>query len=382
MTRNANRAVIAGVGTSRFGRFVDIRIETLAWQAASEAMQTAGCDSGDIDAVYIGTVFGPSGLASRITRGLGISSAPTFRLEAACASGTLAFHEGVGAIRADRFETVLVIGVEHLSSVFSGAIVPEESDTDGRGGLVLPALYALQATRYLHDHRGDSSLLAHVAHKNKTHGLLNERAHLHSAPGVDEILSSKMIASPLTLLQCCPMTDGAAAAVVRRPSGAANEVSVAATSYQTGHAWGSSTPGYWGSACIRRAMDDITDQTRLTAHDIDLFEVHDAFTIGEVLTLEALGLCPAGDGLSLAADGVTWRTGTSPVNVSGGLLSRGHPLGATGVAQIAEAFWQLNNSAGDRQLQHPTNALVETMGGGASGLDGNAAVVAVLERID
>jgi len=370
--------VVAGVGTSQFGRAPDQRIEQLAWDAATEALTDAGLDPSDIDAVFLGTVFAPSGAASRITRGLGLANVPTYRLEAACASGSVAFHEGVHAVRSGRYRQVLVLGVEHLSSVFDGPIMPEASDAEGRSGLALPALYALQAQRYLHDHGEDAALLADVAHKNKQHGRLNPRAHLRAAPSVEEILASRLIADPLTLQQCCPMTDGAAAAVLRPATGAAHEVRVVASEYEPGRAWGRGSSSLWGADPVRRAMSRIEQAHHLGARDMDLLEVHDAFTIGEVVTLEALGLCEPGHGIHLAGDGVTRRDGRWPVNPSGGLLSRGHPLGATGVAQVAEVCWQLTGRAGDRQIADAELGLVETMGGGASGLDGNAAVVAVL----
>jgi acetyl-CoA C-acetyltransferase len=367
-----------GVGTSSFGRFPDQRVETLAWEAVGEAMTAAGVTAQDIDAVFCGTVFGPPGVAIRVLRGTGIGGVPVVTIEAACASGTAAFHEAVQAVAAGRFGTVLAFGVEHLSSLFTGAIVPEATDADGAAGLPLPGLYALGAQRYLAVHGATSEQLAQVAVKNKAHGVLNPRAHLSrkAPPTLDEVLASKMIAEPLTLLQCCPTTDGAAAAVIGPAR--AGDVKVLSSTLVSGRPWDQRSDEIWGVAPVRRAADEAFAAAGVEAADVDVLEVHDAFTIGEIVTLEALGLCKPGEGADLAVSGHTALGGRQPVNPSGGLLSRGHPLGATGLAQLAEIVWQLRGEAGERQVTGARLGLVETLGGAASGMDGNAAVVALL----
>jgi acetyl-CoA C-acetyltransferase len=370
-----------GVGTSHFGRFPDQRVETLAWEAIGEAMTAAGVTADDIDAVFVGTVFGPPGVAIRVLRGTGIGGVPVVTIEAACASGTAAFHEAAQAVASGRYGTVLAFGVEHLSSLFTGAIVPEATDADGAAGLPLPGLYALGAQRYLAVHGATVEQLAQVAVKNKAHGVRNPRAHLgrassSGAPSLDEVLASKMIAEPLTLLQCCPTTDGAAAAVLGRAR--AGDVRVLSSALVSGRPWDQRSDEIWGVAPVRRAADEAFSAAGVEAEDVDVLEVHDAFTIGEIVTLEALGLCKPGEGAELAVSGHTALGGRQPVNPSGGLLSRGHPLGATGLAQLAEIVWQLRGEAGDRQVPGARIGLVETLGGAASGMDGNAAVVALL----
>ena len=365
-----------GVGTSNFGRFPDQRVETLAWEAIGEAMTAAGVTAGDIDAVFVGTVFGPPGVAIRVLRGTGIGGVPVVTIEAACASGTAAFHEAVHAVASGRYGTVLAFGVEHLSSLFTGAIVPEATDADGAAGLPLPGLYALGAQRYLAVHGATVEQLAQVAVKNKGHGALNPRAHLAKAPSLDEVLASKMIAEPLTLLQCCPTTDGGAAAVIGPAR--AGDVRVLSSALVSGRPWDQRSDEIWGVAPVRRAADEAFAAAGVEPADVDVLEVHDAFTIGEIVTLEALGLCKPGEGADLAVSGHTALGGRQPVNPSGGLLSRGHPLGATGLAQLAEIVWQLRGEAGDRQVPGARLGLVETLGGAASGMDGNAAVVALL----
>jgi acetyl-CoA C-acetyltransferase len=372
-------AFVHGVGTSRFGVAAGRSIESLAWEAAEEALRDAELEPSDIDAIWVGTVFGPAGVGPRIARGLGLAGVPVLTLEAACASGTVAFHEAVRAVASGRFRHVLAIGVEHLSSTFDGPIVPERTDAEGRTGLLLPALYALQAVRWLAETGEAAARLAWVSVKNKRHGLANDRAHLRNAPTHDEVLASRPVVDPLTLLQCCPMTDGAAAAVVG-PAGGRAEVAVRSIAMTSGRAWGRGS-GPWSTDCVARAGQAALEQAGVSIRDIDVLEVHDAFTIGEVLTLEALGAYAHGDAARAAEDGRSAIGGDQPVNPSGGLLSRGHPLGATGLAQVAEITWQLRAYAGPRQVEGATLGLVETMGGGASGVDGNAAVVSVMERV-
>jgi acetyl-CoA acetyltransferase len=375
---NQRRVGIRGVGTSEFGRFPDERVESLAWSAVAEAMEDAGLAPGDIDAAFVGSVFGAPGIANRVLAGVGLAGIPTFRIEAACASGTVALHEAYTAVAAGRYGRVLAVGVEQLSTQFAGPIVPEASDPEGRAGLALPALYALQANRYLDTWGVEPEMLAHVAVKNKANGALNPRAHLSGRPPTfDEVLESRPIAGPLTLLQCCPMSDGAAAAVVA-PLETGRDVEVLSSAFVSGVLWDSSTAEPWGLGSVRAAAERAFAAAGLTPEDVDVLEVHDAFTIGEILTLEAIGLCPPGAGAHLAATGHTSLRGPQPVNPSGGLLSRGHPLGATGLAQLAELVWQLRGVAGERQVDGAKVGLLETMGGGAAGVDGNACVIALL----
>lgn len=370
---------IWGVGTSDFGVFPDRRVESLAWAAIAEAIADAEIRPDDIEAIIFGSVFGPPGVATRVQRGLGMRAVPVWTIENACASGTTAYHEAVQAVRQGRFECVLVVGVEQMSTLFTGAIVPEATDPEGATGLPLPGLYALTAARYMDEHGLTPEQLAAVAVKNKTNGMDNPRAHLRGeVPTIESVLASRPIADPLTLLQCCPTTDGSGAVVVGSGRRNSRDVLVESSALVSGRPWDQRSDEVWGFACVRRAAEQALAQAGRKITEMDVLEVHDAFTIGEITTLEALGMTEVGRGGELAASGYTQRDGRQPVNPSGGLLARGHPLGATGTAQLAEIVWQLRGDAGPRQVDRHRVGMVETMGGGAAGMDGNACVVTIL----
>ncbi|RZL77626.1 MAG: thiolase family protein [Rhodococcus sp. (in: high G+C Gram-positive bacteria)] len=374
-----NRAMLWGVGTSSYGRFPDRRVESLAWAAVAEAVRDADIRPDAIDAIIVGSVFGPPGVATRIQRGLGIPSVPMWTVENACASGTSAYHEAVEAVRLGRFNCVLVLGVDQMSTLFSGAIVPEATDPEGAASLPLPGLYALQAQRYVGEFGITPEQLAAIAVKNKSNGMDNPRAQLRdTVPTIQEVLDSRMIAEPLTFLQCCPTSDGAGAAIVGAERGKRNDLRIEASAMVSGALWDQRSEDVWGFASVARTAQKAFAQAGRTPQEIDVLEVHDAFTIGEIITLEALGIAPRGKGAELAPSGHTTRDGVQPVNPSGGLLSRGHPLGATGMAQLAEIAWQLRGQAGARQVGRHRVGLVETMGGGAAGMDGNACVITIL----
>ena len=374
-------AAITGVGTSLFGKQPDLHPSDLVWRAVQEALDSSDVGVADIDAVYVGTVFGAPGVAQRALHAMGVVGMPIITVENACASGTTALHEAAESVRLDRFRCVLAVGVEKMTDQFAGAIHPESTDIEGRGGLALPSLYAMAATRYQHLYGLTDADLAMVAEKNHGHARFNERAQHRTPHTVTEILASRMIADPLTLLQCCPIADGAAAAIVAPRTPGTSEVVVRSSVLRSGRLWDHRSEHVWGFDVIRDTAAAAYAAAGVGPDDIDVLECHDAFTIGEIVTTEALGLAPLGEGARLLHERHTHLGGPQPVNPSGGLLSRGHPLGATGLAQVAEIVWQLQGRAGGRQHAGATLGLVETMGGGVAGVDGNACAIAVLERL-
>ena len=375
---------IWGVGTSAFGKQTSLGGPRLAWQATTEALDDAGLKAADIEAVYAGSVFGDPGTVTRSLQQIGIVEVPVITIENACASGTSAFHEARMAVDTGRFERVLAFGIETMTSHFEGAISPIASDPDGAQGYAMPSIYGMSATRYQYEFGVTSEQMASVAVKNRRHAVGNPRAQHRKTVTLKQVLSSRMVADPITLFQCCSIADAAAAAVVGPLGGSgepAQEVAIRSSALRSGRLWDHTTDKVWGWDIVADTAARAYEEAGVSVEDIDVFEVHDAFTIGEIITTEALGLCELGGGGRLVESGHTTIGGPQPVNPSGGLLSRGHPLGATGLAQIAEIVWQLRGMAADRQVPGARLGAVETMGGGTAGIDGNACVVTVLEQV-
>ncbi len=370
-------AFIRGVGTSLFGKQPELTASELIWTAVTEALADAELELPE--AVYVGTCFGEPGIAQRALHRMGITGLPITVMENACASSTHAFHEASWAVDSGRYSNVLVVGVEHLTSRFSGAIPVDPRDFEGRAGLGLPALYAMSAARYQDRYGVTSEQLAAISVKNHAHGMYNPRAQHRAPVTIEQVLDSRMISDPLTLLQCCAIADGAGAVVIGNSRHSSRDIKVRGSAMQTGGLWNHATENVWGHDLIAATAASAYDAAGVQIEDIDVIELHDAFTIGEIVTTEALGMAPLGEGASLATSGHSALGGAQPVNPSGGLLSRGHPLGATGTAQVAELVWQLRGEAGERQVPGARLGLLETMGGGAGGVDGNACVVSVLE---
>ncbi|HVD02533.1 MAG TPA: thiolase family protein, partial [Candidatus Dormibacteraeota bacterium] len=335
---------ITGVGMIGFGRFRDATLESLAVPAALDALSDAGAGASNIDAVYCGNVYGGMLPAQRIAGQLGLTGRPCYNVEAACSSSAVALHLAVQAIRAGQLDTALVIGVEQLSVFGGGTLRLNESDFEVSQGVSMPAVYAMRAQRYLGATGATIEDLAAVAVKNRGNGARNPRAQFRKAVTVDEVLASRPIADPLTLLQCCGSGDGAAAVVVSSDpdyGSAGRPVAIAASVVSSGTIGPHDLSREPLTARVAQAA---YQEAGITPSEVNVVELHDAFSIAELLYYEALGLCGYGEAAELLRDGFTAHTGACPVNPSGGLLARGHPLGATGIAQVAEVVWHLRQS--------------------------------------
>jgi acetyl-CoA acetyltransferase len=373
---------IRGVGMTPFGRHADALAPTLGQRAILAAIEDARIELRDIQAVYCANVFGGMILGQLIVRDLGLKGIPVYNVENACASGATAVHLAGHALQARQYDTVLVLGIEQLTRLGGGTIPLQRNDDKtalyADAGMVLPAVYAMRAARFLHEGRGTREDLAAIAEKNRFHGSLNEYAQQRTPVSAQEVLASRPVAEPLTLLQCCPsQVDGAAALVLGRQPSGVKPVRVMASIVQSG--------------MLERADDDILDaeitaraarlayeQAGITPADVGVVELHDAFTIAELLYYEALGLAGHGEAASLLRSGATRLGGRVPVNPSGGLLAKGHPLGATGIAQMVEVVWQLQGRAGSRQAGTPKIGVTQCTGGGIAGVDHAASSVHVL----
>ncbi|WP_017198307.1 thiolase family protein [Arthrobacter sp. M2012083] len=376
---------IAGAGMVRFGKYpADITLENLAVRAAREAIADSSAAPADIEAVYMGHVFGGPVAGQRVAVQLGLGGLPVSNHENYCASGATAIREAWIAIKAGLYDIVLVIGAEKMTDRVAGGVMPDPADLDAINGLVMAANHGMSARRYMHDHGATREQIAAVAVKNHAHSVHNPYAQYQRPISLNEVLDARIIAEPLGLLDCSPISDGAAAVILCSKAGLAklkigSAPRIAGCALVSGKVV-SSTSGLNDEDVSRRAAEQAWNISGYGPKDIDLVEMHDCFTIAEIVRLEGLGLIPVGEGGVWTENGNTSLGGKLPVNTSGGLLSRGHPVGATGVAQICELTWQLTDRAGARQVEEARLGLAYCKGGTVSGTDGGSVTVLMVER--
>lgn len=370
---------IVGSGHTKFGRLDTQTLEDLIVAAAREAITEAQIDPCDIDAVFLGHFNAglvPDAFASSLVAQVSPSLRfkPAVRCENACASGSAAIYAGIAAIQAGQAEVVLVVGAEKMTSnstkdvtrALAGAGYqndPEESR------LSFPQVFAVTAQAYTQRYQDPMAAMARIAVKNHDNALRNPLAHMHRRMDFDACneVSEKnpLIAPPLRLSDCSLITDGAAAIVLvsaERAKAFSREVVFRATSHVSDFL-PMSGRDFLAFEGPERAMAQAFSRAGIKVRDLDFAEVHDCFTIAELLVYEAMGLAPKGAGHQALDDGTVLRDGALPVNVSGGLKAKGHPVGATGVSMHAMSFRQLTASAGDMQLNGPQLGLVFNMGG-------------------
>src|SRR5579875_3319026 len=372
---------IIGVGMTKFGKHPDRTATDLGTEAVLEAIADAGLDPGRIEAAYCGHVFQGMVTGQRILAQTGLAGIPLTNVEDACSSGAVAIREAALSIRAGEHDVVLALGVEHLTGRFRGALAPDESDVEAAVGLTMPALYAMRARRHMAEFGTTREQLARVSVKNKRNASLNPMAQFQKPVTVEEVLASRPIADPLNLLDCSPVSDGAAAVLlcsdrVVAQVGRTRAVQLAAAALATGAV--EAPPGSMAreertARPARRAYE----QAGVGPEDVDFAEVHDCFSIAEILRVEGLGLWAPGDYPAALERGEADLGGRRPINPSGGLLGKGHPLGATGVAQVVELVRQLRGEAGVRQLADVTVGLAHCRGGKAAGVEGAACTVLI-----
>ncbi|WP_431857809.1 thiolase family protein [Azospirillum sp.] len=381
MTRDIH---ISGAAMTKFGRHDAVPMPSLAQEAILGALADAGLGLDDPQAFYCGNVYGGMILGQTLVRDLGLAGVPMYNVENACASGATGVHLARHALLAGIYDTVVVFGVEKLTQLGGGSIPLQRNDykTDlyAAQGMTLPAIYAMRATRYLHETGHAPEVLGQVAVKNRRHGALNPLSQARTEVSLEEVMGSRKVYEPLTLLQCCPSTvDGAAAVVLttKPPAAGRPAVRVRASVVQSGKRE-EGLDDILDAEITARAARMAFEQAGLGPDDLGVIELHDAFTIAELLYYEAFGLCGRGEGPRLLADGVTALGGRVPVNPSGGLIAKGHPLGATGVAQMVEVVWQLQGRAEGRQIEGAKVGLTQCTGGGIAGVDHAASAVHIL----
>ncbi len=366
---------VIGVGMTRIGKFPDRMLSAMGREAVLAAIKDAGVPPKEIQAAYSGTLLGGSLLGQRIFKDLGMTGIPITNMENACSSGSSAMREGWLGVASGLYDMVIAVGAEQLSALGGGTLPLAMEDLEVNQGMVMPALYAMRARRYMENYGATAEDLARVVVKSRRCAAKNPHAQFNKETTVEQVLSSRMIADPLTLFMCCPTGDGAAAVVLCSAE--------KAKKYSSHPVWikgsvlvsGKFTNGFRDMTTPEitvRASKMAYEMAGLGPRDVSLAEVHDAFSIAELLYYEGLGFCGPGEAPKLLAEGATDISGRIPVNPSGGLISKGHPTGATGLAQTTEIVMQLRGQAGARQVKNAKVGLTHCTGGGIYGLDHGA----------
>ena len=370
---NSNVCVL-GAGSTKYGKLDESIIE-ISLNASKDAIDSAGITPRDIQAGYISNVFGVADkqvhMAPVVLSNLGIPHVPGLTIESACGSGSIMFREAYANIAAGFYDCVLALGVEkitHTGTTQSTTLFSYCSDFfyEGGNGASFPGLFASIARAYMTRYKTSEEDLARVAVKNHENGLLNPKAHVRKKITVEDVLKSPAVASPLKLYDCCPFSDGASAVIL------CNEEFAKKSGRPYMKIIGS---GRGASPAAVQARKDITTipstvdaakqaykMANITPKDIDFAEVHDCFTIAEIIDIEDLGFFPKGTAARAIREGATSRNGEIPINPSGGLKSKGHPIGATGIGQVVEVFEQFTGKTGEREIKDAEYALTQNFG--------------------
>jgi acetyl-CoA acetyltransferase len=377
---------ITGVGMTVFGKHSERSLRDLGGEAAMRAIRDAGIKTHEIEAGYCGNALGPvlqgeTGVGQNVFWEVGINGIPIVNVENACATGSTALHQAWIGVSSGLYDMVIVAGTEKVVMPKGQVLDVGNGELEARLGEVFPGYFALIAQKHMEKYGTTREQMAKVSVKNHLNGSLNPYAQFQKTFTLEEVLNSPVIAEPLTLYSCCPNSDGAAALIVcsreRARKAGSRAVKLRASVLATGTYENHRDLTTW--EVETRAAAKAYNIAGLGAKDLDVVEVHDAFTICELIHYEGLGLCPLGEGGRLIDEGLTELGGRIPVNPSGGLLSRGHPVGASGIAQIVEIVWQLRGEAAKRQIKDVRVGLAQIMGGNKEG-DTRACTIHILSR--
>jgi acetyl-CoA C-acetyltransferase len=378
---------VIGVGMTKWGELWEKSLRTIFVETALLAMDDAGVDK--IDSMYVGSMssglfVGQEHIASLLADYLGQVPVPSARIETACASGGLALRLGFMEVASGISDVVLISGIEKMTDVNGYEATyalgtAADQEYEGYHGITFPGLYALIARAHMEKYGTTREQLALVAVKNHLNGSKNPLAQFPFEITVDSVLNSVLIADPLRILDCSPITDGAAAAILCPVEMAQKMKKPVVKIIGSGHATDaialSSRKDLTWLEATYQAGKQAYAMADKKPEDIDVLEVHDCFTIAEICVIEALGIVEKGKGGEAVEDEVTYLEGKIPVNTSGGLKAKGHPVGATGVAQVIEIVKQLRGEAGKRQVKKPKVGMAQNMGG-----SGGSTVVHIFER--
>ncbi|MDR2623149.1 MAG: thiolase domain-containing protein [Methanobrevibacter sp.] len=378
---------IIGVSQTKFGELWEASLRQLIAEAGLSAIEDANIQGDDIGAMYVGNMTAglfiqQEHIASLIADHTGLNPIPCTRVEAACASGGLALRQGIMAVASGYHDIVISAGVEKMTDVVDptpAIATASDQEWEAKVGATFPSLYAMMARRHMYEYGTTREQLAMFSVINHENGSKNPRAQFPFKITVDQVLNSSKVADPLRLLDCSPVTDGAAA-IVLAPAEEAHKYSDTPI-YVKASAQASGTIALHDRQDIttidstKIAAKKAYEMADLTSEDIDTVEVHDCFSINGILAIEDLGFVEKGEGGKAIEEGMTQNGGKIPVNPSGGLKSRGHPLGATGIAQTAEIVWQLRGEAGKRQVEGAEIGMTHNIGG-----TGGTAAIHILSR--
>ncbi|OGG24100.1 hypothetical protein A3A79_02800 [Candidatus Gottesmanbacteria bacterium RIFCSPLOWO2_01_FULL_43_11b] len=369
---------VTGAATTKFGELWGVSPRTLARQAAFGALKDASVEAERVEALFVGNMLsgmlgGQEHLGAFFAEELGLSI-PAFKIEGACASGGLAVHNAAFSVLSGQYETVLVLGIEkmtdHKPEDVATALMGAGSEEERSAGATFPGLYALLARVYMKEYGTTQEQLAAVAVKNHYHASLNPNAQFCNPITVEQVMKSSKIADPLKLLDCSPISDGAAAIVISKKK-KGNSVQIMASAVATDTLGLAQRKSMTELKATQEAAKKAYEQAKISPRDVHLAEVHDCFTIAEILAMEDLGFYKKG-----SAAGAVGKKNHLVINPSGGLKGCGHPVGATGVKQIAELVEQLRGNAGARQVKGAKIGLAQNVGG-----SGATAVVHILCKV-
>jgi len=366
---------IVGIGHSKFGKRSDATIRELAHEAAWPALEDAGITIGDVDASVVGIAseeFAMQAAPAAIVHDyVGMGNKPTYRVEAACATGSAAIRTAWALINSKLHDMVLVIGAESMTRVSSARateFMARSGDTRWEYplGATFPAYYALMATAHMNEFGTTREQLSMVSVKNHKYGAMNPNAHLQKEISLEEAVKSAIISYPLNLYDCCAISDGAAAVVMASEEKAKRITDTPVWINGLGAASDSmliaERSTLTGLAGTKVAAKRAYEMAGVRPDNVDVAEVHDCFTIAEIMAYEDLGFCEKGKGGKFVEEGQSYIGGKVPVNIDGGLKSKGHPLGATGVSMAVELVRQLRGEAGNRQVSGAEIGLSHNVG--------------------
>ncbi|MBI4775632.1 MAG: thiolase family protein [Deltaproteobacteria bacterium] len=392
MGKPARNVAVIGIGMTKFGKHPELSLKDLAREAGWAAIRDAGVDPRNIEVIYCGNsveglLSGQEDVRGQVVmREMGLAGKAVINTPNACASSSTSFREAWLAVASGVYDIALAVGFEKLyidDTAKTTRALASCTDvmTEGNMGVFFPGMYAMEAKRYMHDTGCTREHLAKVAVKNHRNGCLNPHAQIRHEVTIEEVLNSKLIADPLTLYMCSPIGDGGAAAILCAGDIAAqyrsDPVFIASSGMSSG-AYQDLAIDRPSPTAVQMAAQEAYEIAGIGPEDIDLAELHDAFSPAELIYFEELGFCPHGEAPRYLDEGRTEIGGAMPINTSGGLECKGHPVGATGLAMIHEVVTQLRGHAGPRQVRGPKVGLVQN-GGGLIGGDAAAMCVHILK---